>query len=234
MDAADHPELSDGQLFERTLLEATASLGLSLDEDQRTVMCAHFVAVVAANRQFNLTRITGPAEAAVKHYADSLSLLASPWVEATQSLTVLDVGTGAGFPAVPLAAVCAKWRVLAIDGTGKKVRFVESTALELGLSNLAVRHARAADLAREKGTGFDLVLARAVGKLGPVLREVRPLVRAGGSVVFYKTARLADDEREEGDRVAAQFGWIKGESFDVRLTIGDEILERRLVRFRCS
>ena len=114
----------DRQAFEEALLAACSAIRLSLTEPQRELMLAHYRRVVEANRHFNLTRITSPADAAVKHYVDSLTLMASPWVEADRSLTVVDVGTGAGFPAVPLAIMCPQWQILAIDGTGKKARFV--------------------------------------------------------------------------------------------------------------
>jgi len=145
--AREPPNTQDHDVFDAALCRAVAALGLAVDQGQRARMYAHFRRVIEANRVFNLTRITAPADAAVQHYADSLSLLAAPWIDAGGPLTVLDVGTGAGFPAIPLAIVCCHWDITAIDGTGKKARFVAETAAALKLTNVRAGHARAADLA---------------------------------------------------------------------------------------
>ncbi len=193
----------------------------------------HYEQVVEANRQFNLTRITSPAEAAVKHYADSLSLLAAGWVEAEESVRVLDVGTGAGFPAVPLALVCPNWRVTAIDGTGKKARFVAESASGLGLANVETRHARAADLVREGGRRFDVIVVRAVGRIAAVLDEVVPLLVRGGAVVFYKGANLPPDEQEEAAHAAARWGLQSG-TCRLELPLEGSVHPRQLIRYTGS
>jgi len=152
MDMRDYREV-----FSTALTNAAGALGLRLEEHHLARMWRHFELVVEANRRFNLTRITAPADAALKHYADSLALLATRWVDSDRPLSVLDVGTGAGFPAVPLAIVCERWGVMAIDGTGKKARFVAEAAAVLGLANLEARHTRAADLARAAGRSVNAV-----------------------------------------------------------------------------
>lgn len=179
--------------FERALTQALTALGLAADSTQREKMFAHYELVVEANRRFNLTRITAPGEAAVKHYSDSLVVLSIPGFQ-EKALRVVDVGTGAGFPAVPLAIMCPQWQMLAIDGTGKKAAFVGECADRLGLANLRARHARGADLARETDAVFDVVLLRAVTKLADGLREVQRLIAPGGAVVFYKTPHLEPAE----------------------------------------
>lgn len=204
-------------------------LGLTLVASQVTLLWTHFERVVAANRQFNLTRITTPAEAAVRHYADSLSLLTLPGIGRNRKLNLLDVGTGAGFPAVPLAIVCPAWRITAIDGVGKKVRFVAQTAEALGLKNIEARHARAADLARELPGRFDLVVLRAVTKLGPGLAEVSPLVRPGGRIVFYKTATMLAEEMEAGRRKAEALALKMRVPVDIDVPAGGEHLHRRFI-----
>ncbi len=172
----------DHDRFQTALVEATRAVGVALTDEQRGLMWEHFRLVVQANRQFNLTRITSAADAAVKHYADSLTLLAAPWIDADggRPLRVLDVGTGAGFPAVPLAIARPDWRITAIDSTAKKVRFVAEAVGRLGLTNVEARHARAADLARSKQERFDLVLLRAVSRIAAGLDEVHRLVPPGG------------------------------------------------------
>jgi 16S rRNA (guanine527-N7)-methyltransferase len=221
---------TDWDSFDATLLTACAAAGLEVDEPTRRRMFAHYELVTAVNRQFNLTRITTPADAAVKHYADSLTLLAIPGLG--DSLEVLDVGTGAGFPAVPLAMVRPQWTVTAIDGTGKKIRFVAESAGQLGLSNVEAIHARAADLAQAGRRQWDLVLLRAVTQLAPGLKEVHRLVKAGGRVVFYKTASTEPTELHQGHAAAAQYGFVEEEAVDLVLPAPDGPLARRLVVYR--
>jgi 16S rRNA (guanine527-N7)-methyltransferase len=239
-DAVMIPEMADQQTasqtdreaFEGALMASAASLGLVAHAAQRETMWAHFQRVVEANRGFNLTRIISPADAAVKHYADSLSLLVVPGIDATRPLRVLDVGTGAGFPAVPLAIVCDAWRMTAIDGTGKKARFVADVIAGLGLANVQSRHARAADLARVGSDSFDLVLLRAVGRLADGLAEVRSLPRVGAEVVFFKTANISEEELADGLQAADMFGFEALPLADVILTSADGPLHRRFVRYQ--
>ena len=130
--------------FDRALDEAADRIGVPTTAAQRSAMGHHFALMVEANRRFNLTRITTPVEAAIKHYADSLTLLTCPDIAAAAPITLLDVGTGAGFPAIPLAIVCPAWQVAAIDGTGKKARFVAESAAGLGAT--ANRKTKSADV----------------------------------------------------------------------------------------
>ena len=222
----------DANLFKRVLSAAVEPLGVRITDAQQELMWRHYELVVATNAKFNLTRITTPADAAVKHYADSLVLLATGWVEGGERLRVLDVGTGAGFPAVPLAIVKESWQVTAIDGTGKKARFVEECAGSLGLKNLHGRHCRAEELARQGRETFDLVLLRAVTQLGPGIEEVRGLIGRTGSAVFYKSGQMSEEEWEEGRAVAGRYGLASIDEFKTRLVAGEETLERRLIRFR--
>lgn len=221
---------TDQDEFRTALVGSLAGLGLVSDDTQAERMYAHYERMVEANRQFNLTRITTPADAAVKHFADSLTLLATGWAGSDRKLTVLDVGTGAGFPAVPLAIVCERWSILGIDGTGKKARFVASSAKALGLRNLRARHARVEDLARHPDEQFDWVIVRAVGKIPQLLPELAGVVRRGGSIVFYKTHQ-ARPEVSAAANVATKLRLVM-EMREIELTAGAERLVRMLVRYR--
>lgn len=218
-------------LFAAALITAVKSIGLDLDAEQVADMYRHYRLMVAANRRFNLTRITAPAEAAVKHYADSLAPLVDPRYADDRPLAVLDVGTGAGFPAVPLAIVRPRWRITAIDGTGKKARFVADAARALGLENLEAAHYRAAALARKRPASFDLVLIRAVGNLAAGLKETHRLPRPGATIVFYKTANLNPAERRQGRDTADHLGLRPQEDCDLTLAGPDGPLIRKLLRY---
>ena len=114
----NHPDSQERDVFAAALIEACSAMQLPISNSNIDLMWAHFFRLTEANRHFNLTRITSVAEAAVKHYADSLSLLAMPLVGSRDRLSVLDVGTGGGFPAIPLAIMQKAWHITAIDGTG--------------------------------------------------------------------------------------------------------------------
>jgi 16S rRNA (guanine527-N7)-methyltransferase len=228
MDAA--VDFDDRQEFREALQLATKGMGLSLTDAQQDAMLAHFGLMSEANRHFNLTRITSPTDAAVKHYADSLAILRAPWLDQERSLKVLDVGTGAGFPAVPLAIMRPDWQVTAIDGTRKKVRFVEETGQALKLQNLHAQHVRAADYPHK--AEFDLVLLRAVGALEASMNEAWRLVAAGGAIAFYKTASLALRELELGNRRASSLAFKPLKPLLLTITGPEEHLHRQIVAYR--
>lgn len=222
------------QIFHSTLASALGSLGVGFDEADATRMWRHYELMIEANRAFNLTRITAAADAAVKHYADSITLLATPWVDRGRAASLLDVGTGAGFPAVPLAIMCPAWKVTAIDSTGKKARFVAQAAAEVGIANLEALHARAAELGRQPGMRFDLVVLRAVAQLSAGLKEVNSLVGPKGAIVFYKSGTLSEDELAAGKAWAQGHGFQKMDILTLKLRAPAGDMERRFIRFMRS
>lgn len=217
--------------FSATLITAVKSIGLNVSSEQVGRMYRHYLLMIEVNQHFNLTRITAPAEAAVKHYADSLTPLIDSRYDGKQSLAVLDVGTGAGFPAVPLAILCPDWRITAIDGTGKKARFVADAAKALDLKNLEAVHARASDLVRKQSESFDLILMRAVGTLAEGLKETHRLLRPGAAIVFYKTVNLDLAEHRQGREMALRLGLQPLPDRDLTLLGNDEPLRRKLIQY---
>jgi 16S rRNA (guanine527-N7)-methyltransferase len=129
-----------------------------------------------------------------------------------------------------LAVACPAWSVTAIDGTGKKVRFVEESAAALGLTNLDTMHARAEDLVRDGDWRFDLIVVRAVGRMDKVLTETVPLLGPSGAVMFYKTARVEQDEADAAAVVAKRLRF-RMDAHRVDLPLGGETLARQLIRY---
>lgn len=135
------------------------------------------------NALFNLTAITDPADMAVKHFLDSLT-----GSEAlTQNAAVIDIGSGAGFPGLPLAISRPDLSFTLIDGTGKKVKFLQTVISELGIKNARALHLRAEDAAKGilKGS-FDAATARAVAPLEKLIGYAFPLLKKGGKLIAYK------------------------------------------------
>ena len=134
------------------------------------------------NQVMNLTAITDPRDVAALHLLDSLAL-----VEMAEGRTVVDVGTGAGFPGVPLAIALPSAHVTLLDSLGKRVDFLRESCRKLGLENTLCVHQRAEEFAGEHREDFDLAVSRAVAAL-PVLCELcLPMVRVGGQFLAMKS-----------------------------------------------
>jgi 16S rRNA (guanine527-N7)-methyltransferase len=140
----------------------------------------HLALIVEANTHFNLTRITNPREAAIKHILDSVA----PWRLFQKARHVLDAGTGAGFPGIPLAVLLPEVRFTLAESTGKKAHFVVSAVQAMGLPNVSVHAGRAEDCLKEQRV--DLVTARAVAPVIRALGLFAPAIRAGARVLLYK------------------------------------------------
>ena len=140
------------------------------------------------NQKVNLTAITDPEEFVVKHFLDSLAICGDPAIEKADH--ILDMGTGGGFPGIPLALIYPDKRFLLVDSLKKRIAFLQEVTEHLGLSNVTAIQGRAEDLAknpayREK---FDLCVSRAVAKLSVLSEYCLPFVKVGGVFAAYKTA----------------------------------------------
>jgi 16S rRNA (guanine527-N7)-methyltransferase len=184
------------------LVAGCAELGIALDEEQRRQFEQYYQELATWNERLNLTTITGYEEVQVKHFLDSLvslpllaeelglpvSLPVSLHVAKGQPLRLVDVGSGAGFPGIPLKIAAPQLDVTLMDGTQKKVHFLQEVIARLGLASTQVVHGRAEELGRkpEHRDRYDLVTARAVAPLKVLVDYLLPLVRPGGLAVIYK------------------------------------------------
>lgn len=213
-------------VFQQALTHAAEALGVGMPDGAGDTLWHYFTAVREANERFNLTRITEPDAFAVKQIADSWALLA--WLTQTgRGVTrVLDVGTGAGVPAVPLAILRPDWSVTAIDGTGKKARFVAESAQRLGIENLYALHARAEHWRSDEP--FDLVVFKAVAPVARCLELGVRHVAPGGCAVLYKTAKIDEAEASAGWAAAEQLGFTEQRPFVYALPLNKETLRHSL------
>ena len=136
------------------------------------------------NQVMNLTAITEPDQVARLHLLDSLSLLP---VEAFAGKAVIDVGTGAGFPGIPLAIVQQDADFTLLDSLGKRIRFLDEVREALGLGNVACVHGRAEEFAQAHREQFDLAVSRAVANLAVLSELCLPLVKVGGAFLAMKS-----------------------------------------------
>lgn len=143
------------------------------------------------NKVMNLTAITDPTEIVTRHFLDCAAL--APYMP--QDGRVLDVGTGAGFPGIPLKIAFPEVEVVLLDSLNKRVKFLNEVIGQLGLSKITAVHGRAEDFARQKDyrEQFDLVVSRAVANLSSLSEYCLPYVKVGGRFVSYKSGKLNEE-----------------------------------------
>jgi 16S rRNA (guanine527-N7)-methyltransferase len=172
------------------LLTAGArELNITLANHQLTAFETCYRELVNWNQRFNLTAITDREGVLVRHFLDSLSCLkALPQADLAAGARVIDVGTGAGFPGLPLKIICPAMRLTLLEATGKKVTYLEHVVDALGLAGVEVIHGRAEELGRDAThrERYDWALARAVADMPALAEYLLPLVRVGGAVLAQK------------------------------------------------
>lgn len=187
--------------LDRRLGELLASQDIVCTEAQRCLLLDHLSLVLEKNRVMNLTRITSPEDALVLHILDSLLLEEA--VAKTEG-PVLDIGTGAGYPGIPLAVMEDRPFVL-MDSVGKKVRAVAEFADTMGLDAVVTTPERAESYAVDHRGEFGAVVARAVAPLGVLVEYAQPLLHRHGRLVVSK-GRLSDEEFDSGQKTATKVG----------------------------
>ena len=186
------------------------------DPERFSELCGRFFELLSeANSRMNLTRITTREDFDLKHVADSLAVVRFFPELAHQRLRVADIGCGAGFPSVVLAAAFPQLQITAIDSTRKKVAFVGEAARALGLRNLRAVAGRAVELARQTQfrDAFDVVTARAVATAEKLLRECRNMPVRGGRFILYKTPVQTAELEAVADK--REFRWEAGPEFEL-------------------
>lgn len=172
-----------------TLIEVHArELGVTLSAEQLAMMAEHARLLAEWNPRVNLTAITDPDDVAVKHFADSLACLRVLDPVRWRNGRVLDLGSGAGFPGVPLRVAAPSQQTVLLDSVGKKTAFLLEVMQALHLDRTLVLTGRAEDLGREleHRSTYDYVLARAVAELAVLIELALPLLRIGGALVAMK------------------------------------------------
>jgi 16S rRNA (guanine527-N7)-methyltransferase len=171
------------------LMSGAQELGIDMDHQQASQFGLYAQILQKWNEKINLTAITDPVEIAVKHFLDSVA----PSACIPQQGTLLDIGTGGGFPGVPLKILRPQQSMVLIDGVRKKINFVKQVLRELHLDNIKAIQARAEDLIRDnsKTRQFDIIVSRALADVDVLIRLAAPLLKSEGRLVVYKGSRTA-------------------------------------------
>ena len=172
------------------------NLGICLTEVQREQFDRYYELLVEWNKVMNLTGITDYDEVNLKHFVDSLTIVRVKNMKNVEN--VIDIGTGAGFPGIPLKIVYPEIKIVLLDSLNKRIKFLNTVIGELGLKNIETLHGRAEDYAKksEYREKFDLCVSRAVANLSTLSEYCIPFVKVGGEFISYKSG-TSDEEINE-------------------------------------
>lgn len=176
---------------DQLLKEGLKNVGVEASQEQVRQLVDYMDLVLEENKVMNLTAITQPEEFIQKHLLDSISM----WPGEASSQKVLDLGTGGGFPGIPLKIVHPDWDLVLLDSTLKKLRFLEKATEQMKLDQVSTIHGRAEDLGHEEAyrEAFDLVFSRAVASLNTLLEYCIPFAKVGGLVVAAKGPKCREE-----------------------------------------
>lgn len=169
------------------------SIGIELTNSQLNAFETYYDMLIDRNKVMNLTAITEFDEVMDKHFLDSVYLFRS--IELKADYKLIDIGTGAGFPGIPLKIVFPELKITLLDSLNKRVGFLNDVIDEFNLNDIEAIHGRAEDIARDKTyrASYDIAVSRAVANLSTLSEYCLPFVKIGGKFVSYKSGDCADE-----------------------------------------
>ena len=213
--------------------EFIAQTGVDFTHSPISAMQRLYSILLEGNAISNLTRVTDIEDYWQRHIADSLLILKEFPELLTAQIRIADVGCGGGFPILPLAWACPNLQIVGIEARGKKTTFIETAAKKLKLKNVSILNMQAREAGRTAGfaNAFDLVVLRAVGTSGKMLKECKGLIKQKPNcgMISFKTPASAKEEFELASREAKKFGFDYQESKTYKLPGPSDAGERLFV-----
>ena len=216
--------------YDTTLFdEGLKKLGISLKKKQTEQFLRYYEILVEWNKVMNLTGITELKEVIVKHFLDSLAIVKV--CDMKKVVKVIDIGTGAGFPGIPLKIAFPHLEVVLLDSLKKRITFLDEVIKDTGLEKITTIHGRAEDFANkvEYREQFDLSVSRAVANLSTLSEYCLPFTKIGGEFVSYKSGKIADELSQAKKAVEVLGGEIVS---DEVFNLLDTDMERSFVVIR--
>ena len=204
-------------------------IGIQLSDMQTEQFLTYYDMLIERNKVMNLTAITEYDDVVEKHFVDSVSLIKA--LDAEEVKNVIDIGTGAGFPGIPLKIVFPHLKVTLLDSLNKRIKFLNDVIGALELENIETIHGRAEDFAKQEiyREQYDLCVSRAVANLASLSEYCIPFVKKGGFFIPYKSGEI-EEELNQGKKAAAILGGEINEVVRFSLPEGDGA--RSLIRIR--
>lgn len=186
-------------------------MGVTLSECQIEQFLQYYEMLAEWNEVMNLTAITEYDDVMKKHFVDSVSLIKA--YDVSKESTVIDVGTGAGFPGLALKIAFPELKITLLDSLNKRIQFLNEVIEQLGLSGVETVHGRAEDFAKpgKLRESFDLCVSRAVANLSTLSEYCLPFVKVGGQFISYKSEKVTEEAAAAGNAIKLLGGSINGQ-----------------------
>lgn len=202
------------QIYEEGLkifYKGLEELGIELSEEQIIQFIKYYEMLVEKNKVMNLTAITEFNEVIVKHFIDSLALVkVVDKDDLSNGVSIIDIGTGAGFPGIPLKIAFPNINITLLDSLNKRINFLKEVSEELGFEGIDFIHGRSEDFGRnpQYREKFDICVSRAVANLATLSEFCVPFVKVGGSFISYKAGDCGEEVKESMKAVEKMGGKI--------------------------